>query len=153
MFVIFFLQSEFLSSVQVSVWLWAQSRQRDKALKEGLVPWLPWLFVQSGAAMYLLRKSTFQLGRKAILGLSWPGCALGVSGLPAGPGGVGWGGGLVLSASGSSGEKENRWSVEEGSERERERLREGRGVGGMDVRRERWERTNKQRWRWGSEVN
>lgn len=42
------------------------------------------------------------------------------------------GGGLVLSASGSSGEKENRWSVEEGSERER--LREGRGVGGMDVR-------------------
>lgn len=82
--------------------------------------------------MYLLRKSTFQLGRKAILGLSWPGCALGVSGLPVGPGGVGWGGGLVLSASGSSGEKENRWSVEEGSERER--LREGRGVGGMDVR-------------------
>lgn len=81
--------------------------------------------------MYLLRKSTFQLGRKAILGLSWPGCALGVSGLPAGPGGVGWGvGGLVLSASGSSGEKENRWSVEE-RERERERgLEKGGGLEG-----------------------
>lgn len=145
----FSLQSQFLSPVQVSVWLRAQCGQTDKALKEGLVPWLPWLFVQSGAAMYLLRKSTFQLARKAIVDLSWPGCALGVSGLPAGPGGVHWGVGWpslgwVVGKSKAAGQ----WK-----RGEREDWEKGGRVWGMDVRWERWERTNKQRWWWGSEVN
>ncbi|KAI9529126.1 hypothetical protein NQZ68_013433 [Dissostichus eleginoides] len=47
----------------------------DKALKGGPVPRLPRPFVQSGAVMYsmFLEKSPFQLGRKAILGLSCQG--------------------------------------------------------------------------------
>lgn len=69
----------------------------DKSPERGSGPSTPLApFVQSGAVMYsvFFRKSPFQLGRKAILGLSYPGCAPGVSGLPAGPGrgrgGVGW---------------------------------------------------------------
>lgn len=72
------------------------------------------------------RKGPFQLGRKAILGLSWPGCAPGLSGLPAGPGGAGEGARFlwVRSAShGAGGEEESSWSVREG---ERETLRERR---------------------------
>lgn len=43
-------------------------------------------------ALAVSERGPFQLGRKAILGLSLLGCAPGVSGIPAGPRGEGWGG-------------------------------------------------------------